>query len=60
MSGVDRALSFKNSEVRSAILKMFQWLDDQKNSGLRDVRQCIVFELCKDIFYKLLFMCIEL
>lgn len=37
MGGVDRALSFKNSEVRSAILKIFQWLDDPKNAILRDV-----------------------
>lgn len=45
MSGVDRALSFKNSEVRSAILKMFQWLDDQKNIGLRDITEKVICDM---------------
>lgn len=45
MSGVDRALSYKNSEVRSAILKIFQWLDDPKNAGLRDISERVICDM---------------
>ncbi|VDD94386.1 unnamed protein product [Enterobius vermicularis] len=45
MGGVDRALSFKNSEVRSAILKIFQWLDDPKNAILRDISEKVLCDM---------------
>uniref|UniRef100_A0A183EZK2 BACK domain-containing protein n=1 Tax=Gongylonema pulchrum TaxID=637853 RepID=A0A183EZK2_9BILA len=39
MRGMDSAPSMNQSEVRQAISKIFQWVDDPKNASLLAVRQ---------------------
>uniref|UniRef100_A0A915AXM8 TOG domain-containing protein n=1 Tax=Parascaris univalens TaxID=6257 RepID=A0A915AXM8_PARUN len=45
MSGMDSAPSMNQSEVRQAVNKIFQWVDDPKNAGLLQISEKVVCDM---------------